>query len=208
MRKRSPNPAEDNEDEQGGPRGREQLRGRGGRGGDRTSQPVCGPRGTGWRKETWQERPQGDIQPCAQHVQSPKQHLRTVRSRKSPTASGHCATCCRPRRVHCTDVLSVHWAPCDNPLRWLQPLPGALVTLLSAGFHKGVPLAGAGSRSHTQAHTHILAHVPAHSHTHRDPHTHTLTLTPTPEAGAERGPCAGRGQQESAGGQGKATVPP
>lgn len=74
------------------------------------------------------------------------------------------------------------------------------MTVLGGGFHKGVPLAGGGSSSHTQAHT---LHTHAHPRTRTRPLTRTWRYvhTLTPEAGAERGPCAGRGRQESAGGQ-------
>lgn len=74
------------------------------------------------------------------------------------------------------------------------------MTVLGGGFHKGVPLAGGGSSSHTQAHT-LYTH--AHPRTRTRPLTRTWRYvhTLTPEAGAERGPRAGCGRQESAGGQ-------
>lgn len=152
--------------------GREQLPGR-------TSRPVCGPCETGWRRETWQERPQGDIQPCARHVQSPKQCLRTV---QDDEVARHVWPLCyplSPQPVHRADVLSVHWAPCDNTLRWPQPFPGAPMTLLSGGFHQGGPLAGGGSTSHTQAHTQVHTHSSSHTyppaHVHMEIHTRVRT---------------------------------
>lgn len=62
------------------------------------------------------------------------------------------------------------------------------MTLLGGGFHKGVPLAGGGSSSHTQAHT-LYTH--AHPRTRTRPLTRTwrYTHTLTPEAGAERSVC-------------------